>query len=209
MTKYPKIQTVFKRDMSNKGRIIEGEFALNEFEYLKDNKWLFTEKVDGTNIRIEWRRGCKLNIGGRTDNAQIPAFLYSKLQEILPVEKFESQIDKTDVLCLYGEGFGARIQKGGDKYCPDDVGFVLFDVLVDEWWLQREVVAEIALSLNIPIVPIRGSGKLLGGVELVRRGLLSTWGAFPAEGLVMRPLVELQRRNGERILAKIKHKDFL
>lgn len=208
MQKYPKIQTVFKRDMANKGRIIEGEFALEEFGYLQNNQWLYTEKVDGTNIRIEWQRGHKIDIGGRTDNAQIPAFLYAKLQEILPADKFEACITKAESLCLYGEGFGARIQKGGGNYLSDDVSFILFDVLVDGWWLKREAVAEIALSLDIPIVPIVGSGTLLNGVELVRSGLTSKWGDFLSEGLVLRPSVDLQRRNGDRILAKIKHKDF-
>ena len=53
MKEYHKIQSVFKRDIAN-GKIIEGKYSLPEFEYLKDNQWVFTEKVDGTNIRIIW-----------------------------------------------------------------------------------------------------------------------------------------------------------
>lgn len=30
---------------------------MSEFDYLKDNTWIFTEKVDGTNIRIMWDGG--------------------------------------------------------------------------------------------------------------------------------------------------------
>ena len=210
MEKYHKIQTVFKRDMANKGKILEGKYSLPEFEYLKDNKWVFTEKVDGTNIRIDWRRGEGRIFGGRTDNAQIPAPLIQKLEEIFPLEVLDSAIktEDADFLTLYGEGYGARIQKGGGNYNSNGVDFVLFDVLVGGWWLKREDVEMIAESLDVDIVPIRGSGTLQSGIFLVRNGLNSEWGNFPAEGLVMKPEVELKTRAGNRIITKIKHKDF-
>lgn len=208
MEKYPKIQTIFKRDMSNKGRIILGEYACPEFDYLKDNEWLFTEKVNGTNIRVEWKAGLGIKIGGRTDSAQIPTFLYDKINEILPAEKFEGAIEKTDTLCLYGEGYGAKIQKGGGNYISDGVGFVLFDVKVENWWLRRKDIEDVAKLLNIPTVPIMGSGSFDIAVQLVEHGFVSYWGDFQAEGLVLRPLVNLFGHKGNRILAKIKHKDF-
>ncbi len=121
--------------MENKGRIIEGCYSTPEIEYLKDNKWIFTEKVDGTNIRIEWVRNVSRKFGGRTDNAQIPAPLFEKLEELFPLEKLDSAIktEDADFLTLYGEGYGAKIQKGGGYYKSDGVGFVLFDVLVGGW----------------------------------------------------------------------------
>ncbi len=210
MEKYPKIQTLFKRDMSNKGRIIEGCYSLPEIEYLKDNIWVFTEKVDGTNIRIEWVRKIGRKFGGRTDNAQIPAVLIQRLEELFTTEKLNNAIstEDADFLTLYGEGFGARIQKGGGNYNPDGVDFILFDVLVAGWWLKREDVTKIAESLGIKVVPIVGKGTLQEGVELIRNGLGSAWGSFPAEGIVMRPEIELKTRAGNRIITKIKHKDF-
>lgn len=208
MRKYPKIKTIFKRDMANEGRLIIGKYALPEFEYLANNKWLFTEKVNGTNIRIEWRAECDIKIGGRTDEAQIPIFLYEQIQKLLPAEKFETSVAKTDTLCLYGEGYGARIQKGGSNYKPDGVDFVLFDVLVDNWWLKREDVEEIASNLGIEVVPLVGYGNLGEAIKIAENGFQSHWGNFIAEGLVLRPAIELQTRAGSRIIAKIKHKDF-
>lgn len=210
MEKYPKIQTVFKRDMSNKGKIIEGCYSLPEIEYLKDNKWVFTEKVDGTNIRINWYRNSGLSFSGRTDNADIPAFLIERLEELFSLEKIDKAIktEDADFLTLYGEGYGARIQKGGGKYKSDGVDFVLFDVLVGGWWLKRPEIANIALSLRIVPIPIIGTGTLQDGVKLIKNGLVSTWGEFPAEGIVMKPEVELKTRAGDRIITKIKHKDF-
>lgn len=52
MREYPKIQTVWKRD--DRGKIIVGEFATPEIEFLSRCDWEWTEKVDGTNcIRPE------------------------------------------------------------------------------------------------------------------------------------------------------------
>ena len=48
METYHKIQTIYKRDPANSFKtLLEGEYSLPEFEYLKDNTWVFTEKVDG------------------------------------------------------------------------------------------------------------------------------------------------------------------
>jgi len=209
MIEYHKIQTVFKRDMENKGRIIEGEYSSPEFAYLKENQWIWTEKVDGTNIRVNWIRGEKRTFGGKTDNAQIPVFLYERLEELFTLELLDSAIqEETTQLCLYGEGYGAKIQKGGGNYKPDGVDFILFDVKVDNWWLKREAIEEIANALHIDTVPIVGQGTLQEGVEYTRDGFASNWGSFVAEGLVMKPAIELQTRAGHRIITKIKHKDF-
>jgi ATP-dependent RNA circularization protein (DNA/RNA ligase family) len=215
MNQYHKIQTIFKRDMTNNGKIIEDDYSLPEFEYLKDNKWVFTEKVDGTNVRVMWN-GEGVVFGGKTDEAQMPVFLLYKLQElfegIAKKELFKSKFQKDGVpfgdVCLYGEGYGAKIQKGGGNYIPDGVDFVLFDVKIGDWWLQREDVEDIAKHFGIKIVPIIGEGTLLEVVEKTRQGFKSLWGDFLAEGIVLRPKTELKTRRGERIITKIKHRDF-
>lgn len=210
MKQYTKINTVFKRDLQTK-HIIEGDYSLPEFEYLKDNKWIFTEKVDGTNIRVMWN-GEAVIFGGKTDEASIPVFLLYKLQELfegtqkrlLFKEKFA---DATEV-CLYGEGYGKKIQKGGENYIADGVDFVLFDVKIGEWYLQREDVEDIAKHFGLKVVPIIGEGTLAEAIEKVRVGFNSQWGNFMAEGIVARPKTELKTRSGERIITKIKHRDF-
>lgn len=202
MREYHKINAVWKRDEN--GNLLEGQYSLPEFMYLAENEWLFTEKVDGTNIRVMWDSET-VRFGGKTDNAQIPAPLIARLQDLFPVEHFEALPFPT---CLYGEGYGAKIQKGGGNYKPDGVDFVLFDVWIDGWWLKRGDVLDIAEKLNIDTVPIIGSGTLQNAIDIVKEGFDSRWGGFRAEGLVMRPLVELFARNGERIIAKIKMKDF-
>jgi len=58
MKEYHKIQTVFKRNPKNKLKtLLHGNYSIPEFEYLKDNEWVFTEKVNGTNIRVMFDNG--------------------------------------------------------------------------------------------------------------------------------------------------------
>lgn len=207
MNTYHKIQTIFKRDEKTK-RIIEGDYSLPELEFLKDNTWVFTEKVDGTNIRIIWN-GNNVVFGGKTDNAQIPVKLLYKLQELFEgtakkqifINKFNTEV------CLYGEGYGASIQSGGN-YIKDGVNFVLFDIKIGDFWLLREDVEDIAKYFGIDVVPVIGEGTLRDAIEKTRMGFNSIWGNFIAEGIVARPKTELKTRRGDRIITKIKHKDF-
>ena len=210
MKEYHKIQTVFKRDMANKGKtLIEGQYSLPEFEFLAGNRWTFTEKVDGTNIRVMWKEG-GVQFGGKTDNASIPAKLIERLRERFADDSgFKSSFSDCDSgICLYGEGYGAKIQKGGGNYRSDQ-DFVLFDVKVGDWWLQRVDVEDVAKKMGLDVVPIIGSGTLADCIEMVRGGFNSTWGEFQAEGVVARPEVELFTRSGQRIVTKIKCRDFL
>lgn len=204
MKEYHKIQTLFKRNPENMKRVMEGEFALPEFEFLKDCDWIWTEKVDGTNIRIIWKDGI-LSFGGKTDNAQIPATLISKLNEYCFQNKFEEHFSGVDV-CLYGEGYGAKIQNGGN-YRPDQ-DFVVFDVRIGDWWLNRVDVEDIASKFGLKIVPIIGKGNAAAMTEYVKSFPKSLWGDFESEGIVARPSTELKDRKGYRIITKLKCKDF-
>ena len=208
MTEYPKIQSLFKRDQ-NTGKFL-AEWSLPVFEYLSKNSWTGTEKVDGTNIRIMWavNEGSKLlTFGGRTDRAQIPPFLLQRLGEIFSSALFEEHFPETSV-CLYGEGYGAKVQKGGGNYKKDGVDFVLFDVKISHWWLQQTAVVEIAEKLKIQCVPAVFEGTLHESIEFVKNGFNSRWDDFRAEGLVLRPTVDLLLRNGERVITKVKTKDW-
>lgn len=214
MREYPKIESLFDRD--EKFKVVVGKWRLPEFEYLQSNQWLFTEKVDGTNVRVHWD-GEKVRFGGRTDNAQMPVFLLAKLQELFPAKAFLDSAHPEQEMILFGEGYGAKIQKGGGNYIPDGVDFILFDVLVPdvatgkEWWLRRQDIEDVADAFGLNCVPIIARGTLAEAVELVRPGLQSRCSInanLAAEGLVLRPEVDIMTRSGHRIIAKIKTKDF-
>lgn len=208
VTEYHKIQTMFKRDMTSKHKtLLEGRWTLPEFEYLAGNVWAFTEKVDGTNIRVIFKDG-GITFGGRTEDAQIPAQLVTRLNErFLPLAQRLGEVFADGQAVLYGEGYGAKIQKGGGNYRADQ-DFVLFDVRVGQWWLQRADVEDVAQKLGLDVVPVIGEGTLHDAVARAKAGIRSTWGDFQAEGIVARPKTELMTRSGQRLIAKIKCRDF-
>jgi len=204
---YHKINTLFKRDMEAPGKpLILDQFAKPEFEYLADNKWEWTEKVDGTNIVIEYTPEEGHKIGGRTERAQIPADLYDAINKLLEPNLLVMKKIFESPIWLYGEGYGPKINKGG-KYRPDP-GFVLFDAFCGGFWLTRGSCINIAETLNLDIVPVVGMGTIADAIKFVKAGFTSTWGDFVAEGIVLRPVVGMRARNGNRIITKLKHKDL-
>lgn len=206
MNKYPKIPTIYRRDPNNNYKTLLSEHSTAELFYLRDNLWEYTEKIDGTNIRVLYTLD-KLKFGGRTDQAQIQVTLYNKLQEMFQLGKFQSLYPDTP-MCLYGEGYGAKIQKGGGDYL-DGVSFIVFDVNIGGVWLERKNVLDIARKLEVQVVPIIGGGTLAQAADTVKAGEKSRiTDKRNIEGIVMRPLAELQDRQGNRIIAKIKVKDY-
>lgn len=209
MSEYHKINTMFKRNMDGDKKIIFNDWAEPEVEYLRYNEWEFTEKVDGTNIRVYWD-GKDVIFGGRTDSAQIPNGVINRLNELFystPARLRLREVFPDGGVVLYGEGYGAKIQKGGERY-KDTQDFVLFDVKVGDYWLERDNVHDVAEKLQLETVPVIGTGNLYDAIEMVEGGFNSQWGEFEAEGIVARPKVELTKRNGSRIIAKIKARDF-
>ena len=209
--KYHKIETIYERDNVT-GKLIEGKYRSKEVEFLKDNVWEFTEKVDGTNIRVIWD-GYKVSFGGRTDKAEIPTHLLEKLNILFGGEVKEQlfeQLFKEKEVVLFGEGYGPKIQSCGGSYV-DEVDFILFDVTVNGKYLSRNNVNEIATYFNIKSVPVLFTGVLEEGVKYVKSNPTSTIAkdkTLPMQGLVARPMIELYSSNGERIIVKIKYKDF-
>ena len=208
MIEYNKIETLYERDLEGSKKMIEGKFRNPAVEYLKDNVWQFTEKVDGTNIRVHWD-GHKVTYGGRTEDAQIPSHLLNKLIEMFGSDEaeqiFEQKFGEMEVI-LFGEGYGPKIQKGG-SYRPD-VSFILFDVLISHNYQPRSSVEDIARAFGIDVVPIIFEGTIQEGVDFVKTNPKSTMGTAMMEGLVGRPKVEMRDRCGKRVIVKIKVKDF-
>ena len=208
MREYHKIETVFNRSTDGDKRLIWGDYRNETVKYLADNIWQFTEKIDGTNIRIHWD-GHNVEIGGRTDRAQIPKHLMDYLSATFLTpeveELFEQTYGEKDVM-LFGEGYGAKIQNGGDY--RSDVSFILFDVLIGDNWQSREWVEATAKMFGIDVVPIVLEGTIGDGIDYVMQHNNSTIGKAVMEGIVGRPKVEMKDRLGNRIIVKIKWKDF-
>lgn len=201
---YHKIQSLYKRD--ERGRFLP-DWSDPVFGYLYGTSWLFTEKVDGTNIRLGYEHETgQVRIDGRTERAQLPVPLYEALEPLAGGLAIAGpKLFHADVV-LYGEGYGPGIQNGG-KY-GDVPRFVLFDVLIDGFWLSRPNVEGIAENLGLRTVPLMMTATLADAEKVVQAGFQSTWGDFQAEGLVGLPQVPLRNRRGDRVITKLKTKDY-
>lgn len=220
MERYHKIQSIFYRDPDTKYKtFIEGKFSDPAFDMLQNCPWEFTEKIDGTNIRIGWNgeTGAR-TIAGRGDNSQFPGPLIQYLQDYFTLELLGEVFPEYGRITLIGEGYGGKIQNMGKTY-GDDQRFILFDVFVEPnvdnllgLWLERKNVEDIANTLGIPCVPIIFTNTLMGGYRKLKEhpgynSSVADNGA-PLEGFVARPQVELRNRFGSRVICKIKGVDF-
>lgn len=208
---YQKIGNIFKFD--EKFRTIVG---LNEpYETLKGIIWQGTEKIDGTNIRIHWD-GHDIEIAGHTDKAQIPPKLQEYLNNLFLTPEMEyvfEQIFEEREVYIFGEGFGAGIQKGGGDYVENgtDVGFIIFDININGFDLSRNNVDDIANRLGIPSVPVVFEGTLDKAKQFVSEHHMSTLngGKHEMEGLVLVPRVLLYDSKHHLIKCKCKYRDML
>lgn len=210
MRTYEKIETLFERNTEGTKKLIEGQYRNPTVAMCRNLMWDWTEKIDGTNIRIHWD-GHSVRFGGRTESAQIPAPLVNRLNELFGGETnaqlFEQKFGETEVM-LFGEGYGAKIQKGGGLYKPDGVDFILFDVLIGGLWIRRDGVEDIARCFGIQAVPIVLRGDIDDAVAFVKSKPMSTIGTAPMEGVVGRLPEELFDRRGNRLIVKVKVRDF-
>ncbi len=217
---YHKINSLQKRylDGPHKGKFT-GEWARPEFEYLKDCEWTWTEKIDGTNIRIGFD-GCAYTLdgnnpfvfAGRRGVSQLQGNLAAHLTWL--TDRLLHHPDLYDVLTdecvLYGEGFGGNIAGKSEVY-GDEQRFVLFDIRSGDYWFERAKVEEIATALGIPVVPRVFLGwSLEQAVDFVsHHHFHSRYNPeFEAEGVVGVPAVPLYTRRGDRIVVKVKGCDF-
>lgn len=179
-----------------------------------------------------------VRIAGKTDNAQIPpklkkfmeenypdekVFAALGLKKFIPVEEWVEHKWVTsdgitpsydvipEIYTIYGEGYGAGIQKAGGNYISNGVGFIVFDVKVNDIYLLTSARDEIATKLGAPIVPFIGYFTIDEAIDFVRKGFKSTIAEnkeFIAEGLVLRTDIGLRNRMGKRLIVKVKYEDF-
>lgn len=213
--KYPKIHSVYKRDENHK--FIMGEYSCPEFALI--DKWQCQEKIDGTNIRVSFKYNkyddvYLIGIQGRTDEASIPAHLLNYLKTHFTPDRFdkiipEDKIDEAADIILFGEGYGPSIQGGGNY--RDTQGFILFDVVINRWWLKQEDVKDIAAKLEIPYAPIIDMMTIQEAIDYVRRKPFSQCSVRPQpmEGLILRPHPLLLFRDSSPLMLKVKVKDLI
>lgn len=215
LSEYGKIETLFER---------QPDFTVDIYKIKRPvfrsiSQWQIEEKIDGTNIRVMLIPGIDtVTFNGRTDRANVPGDLITYLLKTFTLEKMQAQfadaVANSFPVILYGEGYGAGIQKGGGNY-RSDKAFRLFDVKVGDWWLERENVYAIAAGLDIKHAPNLGIWSFDEIVQRVKIGINSVVARedsdrsnVEAEGIIGRPIETLFDRWGHRVILKLKTSDF-
>ncbi len=90
------------------------------------------------------------------------------------------------------------------------MAFIIFDIMVNGWWLMRDDVKFMANEMNIPVVPTLGIMRVDSIVEYVRSKPQSVCSKTPQimEGVVCRSEPLMRFRNGKPIMWKLKVRDF-
>jgi hypothetical protein len=117
-------------------------------------------------------------------------------------------------ITIYGEACGGKLQGMSGTY-GKELRFIVFEVLIGEHtWLDVPTAEKIATRLGLEFVPyeiVSTDIESLNAVRdkdseiAVRRGCGS---GKKREGVVLRPLIEVRKNNGDRIMAKHKRDDF-
>lgn len=227
--KYASIENLYKAEVDEKGHPLSRgpQHGFSQEAFGQVGRWLVLEKVDGMNVRViltSTAEGREVTFHGRTDKAALPGDLLDYLRRTFTVELLERAVGRVDaetgelelppVTVLYGEGYGAGIQKAGRHYRPDK-GFILFDVLLagEDWryWWRFDQVIEAADVLDVSHVPVLARDATLDeACQLVRTSaLLRTSEAEEhVEGVVLRTDPYLFDGRGNRVIAKYKVRDL-
>lgn len=229
-TEYPKIDTLYDRD--ERHRVIIGNLRRPEFGIIK--KWSVTEKLNGRNTRVSlFDDGLDgiVDYGGRTDEADMPPELLEYLKKTFTLEKMKAAfwIDPLKIpqsVTIYGEGYGHGTGVSGSGVYRKDISFRIFDCTVEKWWLERPNLEDVAKKLEIKCVPILGVIDFLPTEEgHIERLFLDNMNNLVAvedsegskntdlrnirpEGIVAKSDPMLFNRKGQRVMWKLKIKDF-
>lgn len=176
------------------------------------------EKVHGTSANVSWNiKDSQVHYfsGGASYEMFKTLFaheaLKQKLQELFP--------DKS--VTLYGEAYGGK-EQGMKLTYGDTLQFIVFDVKVEDFWLDTENAKDVCTKLGLEFVPYRiipatadalDAERDLPSEVAVRRGCgqnKDKFGFCPPirEGIVVRPVMRVYFESAERIVSKHKRSEF-
>jgi len=213
-TKYEKFSSPFKKD----------EKFMNTEELsqqLPKGKWILTEKIDGTNIRIILTKPDEegeriIHIGSRKlilNPSDKGSKVYLDCLEDVNLNKIKEYFkDVNSIVVIYGEGYGAGVQKGG--IYSSKKRFRVFDIRIGKAYQDFNYVQKVCVDNQMNLVPIFGDVDTIhfnGCIEdlknfnntLIKEGV----GGKP-EGLVYKFEPVLLNKYGERLIFKSKFKDY-
>ena len=174
------------------------------------------EKIHGTSAHISFRRKTapdglvEAELGFFGGGEKYENFLALFDQEAL---KRDFLLAGPEKVIVYGEAYGGKQQGMRDTYGPK-LKFIAFDVLIGDRWLGVESANGLVTKLGLEFVAWNlvstdpaslDAERDLPSRQAVRNGITEP---RMAEGVVLRPPIEVTTNNGARIVAKHKRPEF-
>lgn len=169
------------------------------------------EKIHGTSAHISWD-GTQLTFfsGGQKHSNFVALFDAESIKTKLIELGFNTDDRKVTV---YGEAYGGKEQGMSATY-GKELKFIVFDVQIGDCWLNVPKAEGFAISLGLEFVHFKRISTDLEAIDAERDA--DSWQAIrngvgegkKREGVVLRPIIELTRNNGSRLMSKHKRDEF-
>lgn len=172
-----------------------------------------SEKVHGTSANVKYNAELdKMTFfsGGATHSSFLEFFNQEELLEKFRLNATEHNVNE---ITIFGEAYGGKLQ-GMSKTYGAELRFIAFEVQIDKRWVNPIQAESIATKLGFEFVPYSIIETTEEAIEAemnkdsevaIRRGMGT---GHMREGIVLRPLEELQFQNGGRIICKHKRPEF-
>lgn len=164
------------------------------------------EKIHGTSAHVSWKDGTLHFFAGGEKHEKFVALFDPDLPERVAALGYMA-------VTVFGEAYGGKCQGMSGTY-GKALRFIAFDVRVAESWLSVPQAEDVVRQLGLEFVHyVKCSTELdalnrerdAPSVQAKRNGIDEE--KF-REGVVLRPLIELTKNNGARIICKHKRDEF-
>lgn len=166
------------------------------------------EKVHGTSAHIQWKdKSIHYFSGGEKHES------FKKLFDEAAISAKLLESVGEQAVTVYGEAYGGKCQGMSHSY-GKELRFICFDVRIGENWLAVPNMDDFCKGLGLEVVPYRKIPTILEYLDAERDfpsevAYLRDCGTDKArEGVILRPLIEMTKNNGSRIIAKHKADSF-
>lgn len=163
------------------------------------------EKIHGTSAHIRYSdKGLGFFSGGEK---------YENFVRLFDQNHLCAELCKIGNAVFYGEAYGGKCQ-GMSKTYGTELKFVVFDVKIGDNWLSVPQAADLTQEIGLEFVDYVQITTDIGAinaerdkdsVQSIRNGMGE---GHLREGVVLRPLIELTKNNGNRIITKHKRDEF-
>lgn len=164
------------------------------------------EKVHGTSAHIAWKEGQTTLFAGGAKHEEFRKVI----EETSALERLAER--SGEPLTIYGEAYGGKLQGMSETYGPT-LRFIAFEVRIGQRWLSVPQAEEVAVGHGFEFVPYVKTTTDVAELDMLRDApsvvaYRNGCGERHREGVVLRPLIEVTKNNGDRIIAKHKGEAF-